>query len=1499
MYTASFNSVRSFSSLTSAFSSVWASNSVALSDAAHPYFAYHAPDFVLTRCVCGLYGAPFPSHYSLLRFSVGLRAARATLSPTLAQRTASSALCAREWRQQEGVHPSSASEREAREGPCMLDTLCPCGNLPTLRTAGGTEARTPKAADQRFGRRGRCRPLPPRLALLLLTVALGPGQAAIRIPAGFKQPPEITVQPVSVTAFTADDISLTCEASGNPAPSFRWVKDGEEFDPTSDPQLSTSADSGSFSASGNDPIGEYQGKYSCYAYNGLGTAVSNEVQIIIENTPKYVKEKKVTRKVEEGESVVLKCNPPSSTVAPFIHWMDRSESLAGRRSPGRLLEASLSLSDRHVSRRITDFLCLRFSARFRVSVVKSNCERATLYLSWSKVLCESGSSAEYMFISPRSERVTQGRDGNLYFANVFASDGRDDYTCHAQYISARTILPKEPISLTVTTSNSVLRNRRPQMMHPSGAHSSYLALRGSTLELECIPEGLPTPTIQWVRRDGVLSESRTSRQNFERVLRFTNISETDSGEYQCMASNSQGVVVHTYTVTVEAAPYWTKSPESQLYAPGETVRLDCQADGIPTPTITWSLNGSPISSVDPDPRRRAEGGTMVMEDVQPGDTAVYQCLASNKHGTALFNTYVYIIELPPQMLTEDAKVYTVVEGQRALLSCETFGSPKPKITWEGESSDTLLSDPRVSQLANGTLQIASIAQEDAGLYTCSVPGANLSITAELDVLNKTAIISPPEYLRVQRGKSGFFTCQAVVDPKLYPPVIQWRMNRKKIFESPYNDKYTLDGSTLAVSDVQSEDEGMYTCEVITRLDMAHASGYITIIDKPDPPTLLQLSAPKDRSLMLSWSPEDDHNSPILEFVVEYEEQQFGKGEWIEVARVTGEVNHVTAPLRPFGTYSFRVTAINELGKSKPSSPSALHSTPPAAPDMNPEDVRSESTEPGTLVIMWEEMDQQNFNGPGFQYKVMWRQSIGQGPQWHHNYTSSPPFIVMEAGTFIPFEIKVQAVNDLGEGPEPEPEIGYSGEDTPLEAPVGVGVEVINSTAIKVKWAPVSKDTVRGHLLGYKVHLKRLGPGNRRGRRKRGRNEREGERSDSVTVETGANEEKKVLGGLQPYSRYAVMAESVRCGKVLRVPDRWVPLPAVPSHPTSLHLESPSETELTLHWTPPSQPNGVLTGYLLQYQQITDSEDSPMQVETIDDSSASQFTVKQLDPQSRYRFYLRGRTSAGDGEAIIKEGATMLDGAPPSNISMSVGETSVNLSWVSGDRHRNVAFHIHYLSKNGGGQWKVSEKLNSTQSFYQLQGLQPGSQYRLQFIFSNNTFWETDIQTQGEGNGYFLHPSSGLCGMLELKEGFATQGWFIGLISAIMVLLLVLLILCIIKRTKGGKYSVKDKEEGQVDSEARPMKDEAFGEYSDNEEKGTTSQPSLCEDSKLGSQGSLARLAEAVDGNQDSLLVVQLDGKMDIPGPGDQEALAATSPVNPSADPPGNPTTPNSITGILD
>ncbi|KAI4880598.1 hypothetical protein NFI96_012197, partial [Prochilodus magdalenae] len=1162
---------------------------------------------------------------------------------------------------------------------------------------------------------------------------------------------------------------------------FRWVKDGVEFDPSSVSAVLASPDSGSFTAK-DGPIHQFQGNYSCYASNELGTAVSNEAQIITEDTPAIQKEKKEKKIVEEGNPAVLHCNSPESSVTPLIHWMDK-----------RL---------RHIQ---------------------------------------------------QSERVTQGRDGNLYFSHVTMNDSRSDYTCNIQFLGARIIVAKEPIILNVLQSNSVVRNRRPQMMRPTGTHSSYLVLRGQSLDLECIVQGLPTPSIKWVRKDGVLSESRTSYESFNRLLRFSNISESDDGEYQCTATNTQGTVTHTYTVTVEAAPYWIKEPESELYAPGEIVKLDCQADGIPNPQVTWSINGNALSDIDPDSRRTVEGGTLKLKDVKISDTAVYQCKATNKHGTILVNTYVFVIELPPQILTEDSLMYRVTEGQTAKLLCKTFGSPRPKVTWEGESFDSVLTNPRMSVLSNGMLQINSTTHNDTGLYTCSVEEAKITISAELEVLNRTVIVDPPRALHVQKGSKCSETAH------IYLPLTQ---------DGTGQARYMIDGSELIINNVQEEDEGVYTCQVMTSLDTAEASGSITVVDRPDAPTQLQLSEPRDRSISLSWTPGDDHKSPVLEYVVEFEETD-RKG-WEELSRVSGNTRFTTVPLKPFLSYHFRVIAINSFGKSDPSLTSKSYSTPASRPDSNPEGVRSESEVPDTLVITWNVMDRRSFNGPGFHYKVMWRKVVGSGPSWNSNYTSSPPFIITGVGDFTAFDIKVQAVNDLGEGPDPKSTIGYSGEDVPKEAPLNVGVILLNSTAISVTWAPVDRETVRGHLMGYKIFLQKFGIYNKHS------NWEEDDNPESVdVVTTGANEEKKDLGGLQPYSHYSLSVSVFNSkhdgpesdSRPFQTPE------GVPSPPASLELVSPSEKEMTLHWTPPAQPNGLLTGYVLEYHQLG-TENRQMQMENIDDPKASQLTLNKLDPHSRYRFQLRGRTAAGKGLPITKEGATTLDGAPPGNISFSVGETSVNLTWVSHERRRNVYFHINYHRKNGKcsvpnansitaaavsyrGSLKQSEKVNSSQSFYSLQGLQPGSQYQLHLVFSNVTFWETEIMTAG------AEP-------IEMQNGFATEGWFIGLISALVLLLLILLILCFIKRSKGGKYSVKDKEEGQVDSEARPMKDETFGEYrslertlykclsssislpitllhflslplslkSDNEEKRTASQPSLCEDSKLCSDGAL-------------------------------------------------------------
>uniref|UniRef100_A0A672YZU9 L1 cell adhesion molecule, paralog a n=1 Tax=Sphaeramia orbicularis TaxID=375764 RepID=A0A672YZU9_9TELE len=922
-----------------------------------------------------------------------------------------------------------------------------------------------------------------------------------------KRPPMITTQPESVTVFSFEDLVMSCEASGNPPPIFRWTKDGEEFDPGTDPELKVTERSGSFVfytlSYTMDTLKQYQGTYVCFASNELGTAVSNEAVLSIDVPPIQQKEKRVYVKAEEGSSIVLKCNPPQSSMEPIIHWMDQ-----------RLLHIKLS------------------------------------------------------------ERVVAGKDGNLYFAHLLTNDSRDDYTCNVQYLATRNILVKEPITLTVNPSNSVVRNRRPQMMRPTGSHSTFHTLRGQSLELECIVQGLPTPKVKWIRKDGELSESRTTIEMHNRRLRFSNISASDGGEYQCIAENTQGKVAHTYTVTVEAGPYWIKEPLSQLYAPGESVRLDCQADGIPTPTITWTINGIPISETDKDPRRSlSASGSLILNDVNFGDTAIYQCRASNKHGTIITNTNVFVIELPPQILTEDGNMYTFTEGQKASLECETFGSPKPKVIWESSGTSSLLADPRVNVLISGKLEITNVTHDDEGIYTCSVENTNITVSAELEVLNRTLILTPPQALKVQPGHTAIFTCLASVDPKLGAPFIQWRKNDQKI----------MDGH---------------------RLSRLH------------------------HTLHLSVS---------TEYVVEFEDQGSKDRGWEELKRVGGNKESVRLTLWPYISYRFRIIAINDVGKSNPSKPSEIHNTPAEAPDNNPEDVRSDSADPDALVITWE----RNFNGPDFKYRVLWRRVLGSGPNWHINYTMASPFTVHDIGNFSAFEIKVQAVNAEGEGPEPDPVIGYSGEDVPLEAPMGVGLTIVNSTAIRVTWAAVDKDTVRGHLLGYKVLILYLLA-----------------YSASVLINNTYLGFTKVINDLRPYSHY-ILAVTVFNSKGEGPPSETLSFKTdegVPGPPMSLILDSPSETSMTLYWTAPERPNGVLMGYLLQYQ----------------------------------------------------------------------------------SKHRSL---------------------------------------------------------------------------MARQPHFPTQGWFIGVVSAIALLLLILLILCFIKRSKGGKYSVKDKEEGPLDSEARPMKDETFGEYS--------------------------------------------------------------------------------------
>ncbi|KAM5236942.1 neuronal cell adhesion molecule isoform 18-T18 [Ctenodactylus gundi] len=1153
--------------------------------------------------------------------------------------------------------------------------------------------------------------------------------SALEVPLDLVQPPTITQQsPKDYIIDPRENIVIECEAKGKPPPSFSWTRNGTHFDIDKDPLVTMKPGSGTLiiNIMSEGKAETYEGVYQCTARNDRGAAISNNIVIRPSRSPLWTKEKLEPIILQNGQSVVLPCRPPIGLPPAIIFWMDNSFQ--------RL---------------------------------------------------------------PQSERVSQGLNGDLYFSNVLPEDTREDYICYARFNHTQTIQQKQPISLKVISVDELndtiaanlsdtefygaksSRERPPTFLTPEGNASHKEELRGHVLSLECIAEGLPTPIIYWIKEDGTLPINRTFYRNFKKTLQITHISEADSGNYQCIAKNALGAIHHTISVTVKAAPYWIMAPQNLVMSPGENGTLICRANGNPKPRISWLTNGVPVAIAPDDPSRKIDGDTIIFSNVQERSSAVYQCNASNEYGYLLANAFVNVLAEPPRILTPANTLYQVIANRPAFLDCAFFGAPLPVIEWfKGVKGSALHEDTYIIH-KNGTLQIPVAQKDSIGTYTC-VARNKLGLAkneVHLEIKDPTRIIKQPEYAVVQRGNTVSFECRVKHDHTLIPTVTWLKDNG----ELPNDERFSVDKGQLVIADVGDDDGGTYTCVANTTLDLVSASAVLSVVDVPNPPFDLELTNPLDKSVQLSWTPGDDNNSPITKFIIEYEDGMHDPGLWHHQAEVSGMQTTAQLKLSPYVNYSFRVVAENSIGRSLPSEASEQYLTKAAEPNKNPTAVEGLGSEPDNLVITWKPLNGFESNGPGLQYKVSWRQKDGDDEWTSVVVANVSKYIVSGTPTFVPYLIKVQALNDVGFAPEPAVVMGHSGEDLPMVAPGNVRVNVVNSTLAEVHWDPVSLKSIRGHLQGYRIYYWKTQDSPKRNRR----------HIEKKILTFQGSKTHGMLPGLEPFSHYTLNVRVVNGkGEGPASPDKAFSTPeGVPSAPSSLKIINPTLDSLTLEWDPPSHPNGILTEYTLKYQPINSTHELGPVVDLKIPANKTRWTLKNLNFSTRYKFYLCAQTSAGSGSQITEEAITTVD--------------------------------------------------------------------------------------------------EGKMAMASRQVDIATQGWFIGLMCAVALLILILLIVCFIRRNKGGKYPVKEKEDAHADPEIQPMKEDdgTFGEYSDAEDhkplkKGSRT-PSDRTVKKEDSDDSLVDYGEGVNGqfNEDGSFIGQYSGKKEKEPAEGNESSEAPSPVN--------------------
>ncbi|XP_011845992.1 PREDICTED: neurofascin [Mandrillus leucophaeus] len=1326
-----------------------------------------------------------------------------------------------------------------------------------------------------------------------------------RVPRMARQPPPPWVHAAFLLCLLSlgGAIEIPMDPSIQNERNFHWTRNSRFFNIAKDPRVSMRRRSGTLVIdfrSGGRPE-EYEGEYQCFARNKFGTALSNRIRLQVSKSPLWPKENLDPVVVQEGAPLTLQCNPPPGLPSPVIFWMSSSQS-PPHSSWLPLLPTLHSFhwtrnsrffniaKDPRVSmRRRSGTLVIDFRsggrpeeyegeyqcfARNKFGTALSNRIRLQVSKSplWPKenldpVVVQEGAPLTLQCNPPpglpspvifwmsssmepitQDKRVSQGHNGDLYFSNVMLQDMQTDYSCNARFHFTHTIQQKNPFTLKVLTTRGVAE-RTPSFMYPQGTASSQMVLRGMDLLLECIASGVPTPDIAWYKKGGDLPSDKAKFENFNKALRITNVSEEDSGEYFCLASNKMGSIRHTISVRVKAAPYWLDEPKNLILAPGEDGRLVCRANGNPKPTVQWMVNGEPLQSAPPNPNREVAGDTIIFRDTQISSRAVYQCNTSNEHGYLLANAFVSVLDVPPRMLSPRNQLIRVILYNRTRLDCPFFGSPIPTLRWFKNGQGSNLDGGNYHVYENGSLEIKMIRKEDQGIYTCVA--TNILGKAEnqvrLEVKDPTRIYRMPEDQVAKRGTTVQLECRVKHDPSL-KLTVSWLKDDEPLY---IGNRMKKEDDSLTIFGVAERDQGSYTCVASTELDQDLAKAYLTVLadqatptnrlaalpkGRPDRPRDLELTDLAERSVRLTWIPGDDNNSPITDYVVQFEEDQFQPGVWHDHSKYPGSVNSAVLRLSPYVNYQFRVIAVNEVGSSHPSLPSERYRTSGAPPESNPGDVKGEGTRKNNMEITWTPMNATSAFGPNLRYIVKWRRRETR-EAWNNVTVWGSRYVVGQTPVYVPYEIRVQAENDFGKGPEPESVIGYSGEDLP-SAPRRFRVRQPNLETINLEWD--HPEHPNGIMTGYTLKYVAFN-GTKVGKQ--------------IVENFSPNQTKFTVQRTDPVSRYRfTLSARTQVGSGEAVTEES---PAPPNEAT------PTAAPPTLPPTTVGATGAVSSTDATAIAATTEATTVPI-IPTVAPTTIATTTVATTTTAT-------AATTTTESPPTTTSGTKIHESAPDEqsiwNVTVLPNSKWANITW----KHNfgpGTDFVVEYIDSN---HTKKTVPVKAQAQPIQLTDLYPGMTYTLRVYSRDNEGISSTVITFMTSTAYTNN-----------QADIATQGWFIGLMCAIALLVLILLIVCFIKRSRGGKYPVREKKDVPLGPEDPKEEDGSF-DYSDEDNKPLQgSQTSLDGTIKQQeSDDSLVDYGEGGEGqfNEDGSFIGQYTVKKDKEETEGNESSEATSPVN--------------------
>ncbi|XP_022236217.1 Down syndrome cell adhesion molecule homolog isoform X5 [Limulus polyphemus] len=510
------------------------------------------------------------------------------------------------------------------------------------------------------------------------------------------------------------------------------------------------------------------------------------------------------------------------------------------------------------------------------------------------------------------------------------------------------------------------------------------------------------------------------------------ITSFSQGNYSCNVKNNKGTDTYSAELRVKAPPSWIIKPHDQFVRIGESIKLSCEAKGLPSPSITWKkeeeMSGKFVELALKDHHQLKEWSLIIPKSTVE-DQGRYRCEASNGVGKKLIASVSVLISVPARF-EEKFSVETVRRGETASLKCEAIGDLPLEVTWAKDKRNLEIKEldryerfeTTVEKGLTSELMIRSTDRNDGALYTCFAKN-----DYGLDEKNiKLVIVEVPARpldVRVQEVWSRSATISWSVPYSGNSPITKFivqywqeKENGQRLLEQ------TIPSSQTSVLLKSLHPGSPYAVTVVAENEVGQGMPsqtiqFVTGEEAPvSPPTDVQVKPKGSSSLLVTWKPPPKElwNGELRGYYIDYKVNSSPTSYLFKTVESSSNdsYEYILSPLMKATRYSVVVKAYNGAGTGPPSEEITVKTLEGDLPLPPPVELVSNSD--SAISLKWGKSPSHNIPVTGYtlHYK---KKNSGEWNYVHVVASDNNMYTIKDLESGATYQLYLTAVNQFGRG----------------------------------------------------------------------------------------------------------------------------------------------------------------------------------------------------------------------------------------------------------------------------------------------------------------------------------------------------------------------------------------------------------------------------------------------------------------------------------------------------